>query len=84
MIKKLQSLTAAAVILCSISMSADTIKNSNLNLNNPDIRKCLLDATKSEGWKLSSVYLNTNNKLVMIFDKGNDTKIYTSKEVFSN
>ncbi|WP_298340506.1 hypothetical protein [uncultured Algibacter sp.] len=84
MIKKLQSLMAAAVILFSISMSADTIKNSNLNLNNPDIRKCLLDATKTEGWKLSSVYLDANNKLVMIFDKGEDTKIYTSKEVFSN
>ncbi|MFL1010691.1 hypothetical protein [Flavisericum labens] len=84
MMKKLQCLIAAAVILFSASMSADTIKNSNLNLNNPDIRKCLLDATKSEGWELSSVYLDANDKLVMIFDKGDDTKIYTSKEVFSN
>ncbi|WP_406685417.1 hypothetical protein N1F78_06740 [Seonamhaeicola sp. MEBiC1930] len=68
----------------SIDANADTIKNSNLNLNNPDVRKCLLDATKSEGWKLASVYMNSDDKLVYVFDKGNDTKIYTSKEVFSN
>ena len=81
--KKLQLLIVAMVLMLSIDASADTIKNSKLNLNNPDVRKCLLEATKSSGWELASVYLNSDNKLVMIFDKGNDTKIYTSKEVFS-
>ena len=81
--KKLQLVLVAVALTFSIGASADTIKNSDLNLNNPDVRKCLLDATQSEGWKLASVYLNSNNKLVYIFDKGNDTKIYTSKEVFT-
>ncbi|WP_282134777.1 hypothetical protein [Seonamhaeicola maritimus] len=83
MMKKLQLVLVAVALTFSIGASADTIKNSNLNLNNPDVRKCLLDATKSEGWKLASVYLNSDDKLVYIFDKGNDTKIYTSKEVFT-
>lgn len=82
--RKLQLLVAAIALMISVNVNADTIKNSNLNLNNPDVRKCLLDATKSEGWKLASVYLNSSNKLVMIFDKDNDTKVYTSRETFTN
>ncbi|TXG37059.1 hypothetical protein [Seonamhaeicola maritimus] len=83
MMKKLHLVLAVIMLSFSISANADTIKNSDLNLNNPDVRKCLLDATKSEGWNLASVYLNSDDKLVYIFDKGNDTKIYTSKEVFT-
>ncbi|GAA4940026.1 hypothetical protein GCM10023314_11020 [Algibacter agarivorans] len=83
MMKKLQFLFVAMMLLISIDVKADDIVNSSLNLNNPDVRKCLLDATKSEGWKLASVYLSSDDKLVYIFDKGNDTKIYTSKDVFS-
>lgn len=82
--KKLQLFVAAMLLMLCIDVNADTIKNSDLNLNNPDVRKCLLEATESTGWDLASVYLNSDNKLVMIFDKGNDTKIYTSRETFSN
>ncbi|MFY0713541.1 hypothetical protein J1D01_07690 [Seonamhaeicola sp. NFXS20] len=83
MMKKLQLILAVVALTFSISVNADTIKNSDLNLNNPDVRKCLLDATQSEGWTLAAVYMNANNKIVYVFDKGNDTKVYTSKEVFS-
>lgn len=82
MIKKLQLACIAMMLLVSMGTNADTIKNSNLNLNNPDVRKCLLEASNDTGWKLASVYLNSENKLVMIFDKGKDTKIYTGKDVF--
>lgn len=81
--KKLQLLAVAAMLLLSFNAKADTIKNSELNLNNPDVRKCLLDASKTDGWKLASVYLNADEKIVMIFDKGADSKVYTSKEAFS-
>jgi hypothetical protein len=84
MMKKLQLLLVAMVLILSIDVNADTIKNSDLNLNNPDVRKCLLEATKTSGWDLASVYLNSDNKLVMIFDKGDDTKIYTSRETFTD
>lgn len=77
--KKLQLLFVAMMLLLSVGVNADTIKNSELNLNNPDVRKCLLEASKKEGWVLKSVYHNSKKELVMIFDKGNDTKIYTSK-----
>ncbi len=82
--RKLQFFTAAIVLMLGINAHADTIKNSDLNLNNPDVRKCLLEATKTSGWDLASVYLNADNKLVMIFDKGDDTKIYTSNETFTD
>lgn len=84
MMKKLQLVFVAVALLFSMGASADTIKNSDFDLNNPDVRKCLLDATKSEGWNLASVYLNSDNKLVFIFDKNDDTKIYTSKAAFIN
>ncbi|KJD31206.1 hypothetical protein PK35_15310 [Tamlana nanhaiensis] len=71
-------------LLFNVAANADTIKNSKLNLNNPDVRKCLIEAAQSEGWKLASVYLNANNKIVYVFDKENDTKIYTSNQAFSN
>lgn len=78
--KKLQLLSLGFGLLFTIDMKADdVIVNSNLNLYNPDVRKCLLDASKNEGWELKSVYLNDQKELVMVFDKDNNTKIYKTK-----
>lgn len=80
MIKKLQFSLVTMMLLLSVHVNADEIiVNSNLDLYNPDVRKCLLDATKQEGWELKSVYLDSEDKLIMIFDKGNDSKIYKTK-----
>ena len=57
--KKLQLLFVVAMLSLSFGANADTIKNSELNLLNPDVRKCLLDATTNEGWKLESVYTDS-------------------------
>lgn len=76
--KKLQLLSVAAMLLLSINVNADTIK-SDLNLFNPDVRKCLIEASKSEGWKLEAVYMDAQEKLVMIFGKGKETKTYMNK-----
>lgn len=72
-------LLASAMILLSISVNAEDIINADLNLYNPDVRKCLLEASKEGGWELKSVYMNSNEELVMVFDKGDTTKIYKSK-----
>ncbi len=77
--KKLQLLFVALMLLLSIDMKADDTINSSLNLNNPDVRKCLVEASKSEGWKLAAFYLNADEKLVMLFEKDNKTKVYMSK-----
>lgn len=86
--KKLQLLSVAAMLLFSINMNAknvdetktdDVIVNSSLNLLNPDVRKCLLESSKTEGWDLKSVYLNSEDKVVMIFNKADNKKIYMSK-----
>ena len=77
--KKLQLLAAALMILLSINVNADTILNSELSLNNPDVGKRLLEATKSEGWELKSIYMNSEDKLVFVFSKGNNDKVYISK-----
>ena len=77
--KKLQLLAAAFMILLSINVNADTIINSDLNLYNPDVRKCLLETSKNEGWELKATYINSEDKLVYVFSKGNDDKIYLSK-----
>ncbi len=80
MMKKLQLLIVVAILFVSVDMRADDIiMNSNLNLYNPDVRKCLLDASKKEGWELKSVYLNSKKELVMIFDKGDTKKVYKTK-----
>ena len=65
--------------MLSIKMKADTIINSDLNLYNPDVRKCLIEASQSEGWELKSIYMNSEEKLVYVFSKDNDDKIYLSK-----
>ncbi|PQV49433.1 hypothetical protein CLV33_10363 [Jejuia pallidilutea] len=72
-------LIASAMILLSISVNAEDIINTDLNLYNPDVRKCLLEASKESGWELKSVYTNDKDQLVMVFDKGDTTKIYKSK-----
>lgn len=78
--KKLQLLFVTMMLLLSIDMKADdVIVNSNLNLYNPDVRKCLLEASKKEGWELKSVYLNSKDELVMIFDKDDNSRIYKTK-----
>ena len=79
MMKKLQLLFVAMALLISIDMRADDVINSSLNLSNPDVRKCLLEATKTEGWKLTALYYNADENLVMIFEKGNNTKTYLGK-----
>ncbi|ALJ05488.1 hypothetical protein APS56_10320 [Pseudalgibacter alginicilyticus] len=77
--KKLQLLTIASMLLLSAQMNADVIKINNLNLNNPDVRKCLKEASAQEGWDLKSIYTNSDDKLVFVFSKGKDDKVYISK-----
>ena len=77
--KKLQLLSVATMLLLSVNVSAETIINSELNLNNPDVRKCLIETTKAEGWKITSVYMNSSEKLVYVFSKDNNDKVYISK-----
>jgi hypothetical protein len=79
MMKKLQLLSLALVLLFSVNINADVIKINNLNLLNPDVRKCLKEASAQEGWDLKSIYTNADDKLVFVFSKGNDDKVYTSK-----
>ena len=79
MMKKLQLLSVAVMLLLSVKMNADVIKINNLNLLNPDVRKCLKEASANDGWELKSIYANSDEKLVFVFSKGNDDKVYTSK-----
>ena len=72
-------LLASAMIFLSIGLNADEIINTELNLYNPDVRKCLLEASEIDGWELKAVYTDANDQLVMVFDKGTTTKIYKSK-----
>lgn len=68
-------LFASMMLLFSASISATELR---LNLNNPDIRKCLLESTNQEGWELKSVYQNKKEQLVYIFQKGNEKRTYIS------
>lgn len=79
MMKKLQFLSVAFMLLLSVNMNADVIKINNLDLNNPDVRKCLLEASENEGWDLKAIYADSNEKLVFVFSKGSNDKVYTSK-----
>ena len=79
MMKKLQLLSVVAMLLVSFTIEANDIPvNSTLNLYNPDVRKCLLESAKNEGWELKSVYLNSKKELVMIFEKDNNKRVYKS------
>ena len=73
--KKLQLLCASLVLLLTVTVNAAELR---LNLENPDVRKCLIEATEDEGWELKASYMNANEKLVMIFVKGTQTRSYTS------
>lgn len=73
--KKLQLLCASLMLLLTVTVNATELR---LNLNNPDVRKCLIEATENEGWELKASYLNDNEKLVMVFVKDNQTRSYTS------
>lgn len=77
--KKFQLLFIVIMLLLSIDAKADDKINSSLNLSNPDVRKCLVEATQSEGWKIAALYFNKEEKLVMIFEKDNNSKTYISK-----
>ncbi|AJR04757.1 hypothetical protein [Siansivirga zeaxanthinifaciens] len=77
--KKLQLLTFTAMLLLTLSVKAN---DSKLNLNNPDVRKCLIEASKSEGWDLSATYLNSEDKIVLIFSKDGQSRVYTSNQMF--
>jgi len=69
----------AAVLLLSVKVNADdVIRINNLNLMNPDVRKCLLETAVNEGWELKSTYLNSEEKLVYVFSKDSVDKVYTS------
>ncbi len=54
--------------------------DTGLNLRNGDVLHCLVDAAKSEGWLLISIYDNTENKRVVMFKKGKDFKKYVSRK----
>jgi hypothetical protein len=73
--KKLQLLCASLMLLLTVTVNAAELR---LNLENPDVRKCLIEATEDEGWELKASYMNDNEKLVMIFVKGTQTRSYTS------
>ena len=78
--KTIQNILAAGLLLMSFSVKANEDKpNTDLNLFNPDVRKCLIDASKSEGWELKSVYLDDSKHIIMVFNKGEEKKIYKSK-----
>ncbi|WP_298237102.1 hypothetical protein [uncultured Algibacter sp.] len=78
--KKLQLLLIAMVLMVSVQVNAtDNPINTQFNLNNPDVRKCLIEASKSEGWKLEAYYINSNEKLVLVFGKDGETKVYAAK-----
>ena len=77
--KKLQLLSVAILLLLSVSVQANEVTRiNNVNLNNPDVLKCLVESTENEGWKLAAVYLNSDDKLVYVFSKDNNDRIYTS------
>ena len=73
--KKLQLLCASLMLLLTVTVNAAELR---LNLENPDVRKCLVEATEDEGWELKASYMNDNEKLVMIFVKGTKSRSYTS------
>lgn len=73
---KLKLLVLSAIFLFSISVSAI---EKELNLENPDVRKCLIEAAASDGWVLFSKEYNKSKKLVMVFKKNGEERVYVSK-----
>jgi hypothetical protein len=69
----------AMMLVLSANVKADDTINSSLNLNNPDVRKCLVEATEAEGWKLMALYTNADEKLVMVFQKDRKIRTYRSR-----
>lgn len=52
----------------------------NLNLNNPDVRQCLIDSASEEGWELKAKYLDDNDKVVLVFKKDDKVVEYTGNK----
>ncbi|WMI66542.1 hypothetical protein RBH94_05120 [Aestuariibaculum sp. YM273] len=52
----------------------------NLNLNNPDVRQCLIDSANEEGWELKAKYLDENDKVVLVFKKEDKVVEYTGNQ----
>lgn len=73
---KFKLLLLSIMFFMSLSVTA---LDKELNLENPDVRKCLIQAAASEGWMLSSSEYNQNKKLVMVFKKNNEERVYVSK-----
>ncbi|WP_027138198.1 hypothetical protein [Gaetbulibacter saemankumensis] len=77
--KKFYFLTVIAMLLFSVSASAVEL---NLNLNNPDVRKCLIESAGQEGWEHSATYLDADNKVVLVFSKDGKNVSYTGNQKF--
>lgn len=80
--KKLQLALVALAIFFTTTVKADPnpIIKTDLNLLNPDVRKCLLESSDVEGWEVSAIYMNSDNKLVYIFSKGDEDRKYISNK----
>ncbi|MCH4552020.1 MULTISPECIES: hypothetical protein [Aestuariibaculum] len=52
----------------------------NLNLNNPDVRQCLIDSASKDGWELKAKYLDDNDKVVLVFKKEGQVVEYTGNQ----
>ena len=78
--KKVKLLFLAVVLMVSAQVNAaDNPVNRELNLINPDVRKCLIEASQAEGWKLEAYYFDKKDNLVMVFGKEGELKTYISK-----
>ena len=75
---KFKLLSIIGMLLFSLNVIADD--NPKLNLKNPDVRKCLLDASKAEGWEVEKMYYNNEKKLVIVLKKENEKRIYISSK----
>ncbi|MBD0833899.1 hypothetical protein [Aestuariibaculum suncheonense] len=62
-----------------LTLSAKAIE-LNLNLNNPDVRQCLIDSASEAGWELKAKYLDDNDKVVLVFKKDGQIVEYTGNQ----
>lgn len=67
----------AILLIMLISLSA--FGKRKLNLENGDVRKCLIESAEQEGWTVLKPYYNKNGKLVIVVYKGSVTRKYVSK-----